>query len=94
MSIQTFGNKETERFFISGRTRAPWQQVKHVVARKLDQLDAAADIGDLQSPPGNRLEQLSGDRKGFWSIRVNDQWRIVFRWSDAGPSEVTVADYH
>lgn len=94
MPIQSFGDAETERFFLSGRTRAPWQQSMSVALRKLDQLDAAAAIGDLRSPPGNRLEHLSGKLKGLWSIRINDQWRVVFRWTDAGPAEVGIVDYH
>ena len=57
-------------------------------------LDAAADLEDLASPPGNRLHALSGDRTGFHAIRINDQWRIVFRWSDGGADDVEVTDYH
>ena len=56
--------------------------------------DAADALGDLRVPPGNRLEKLSGDREGQYSIRVNDQWRICFRWTDAGPEEVEIVDYH
>ena len=65
-----------------------------VVRRKLDMIDFAATLNDLSSPPGNRLEALRGDLKGFHSIRVNDQWRIVFRWTPDGPAEVDVRDYH
>ncbi len=67
----------------------------HVIAkRKLDQLNAAVELKDLRIPPGNRLELLAGDLKGFHSIRVNDQWRIVFRWTRTGPEEVEICDYH
>jgi proteic killer suppression protein len=62
--------------------------------RKLDMLNAAIELIDLRVPPGNRLEALHGDRKGFHSIRVNDQWRIVFRWTSVGPERVSLTDYH
>ena len=62
--------------------------------RKLRQLDAALKMDDLRNPPGNRLEALKGDRKGQWSIRVNDQWRICFRWADGEASDVELVDYH
>lgn len=65
-----------------------------VARRKLVQLNAAASLGDLAVPPGNRLEPLRGDLQGYHSIRINDQWRIVFRWSDAGPEHVDIVDYH
>jgi toxin HigB-1 len=62
--------------------------------RKLAMLDAAERLDDLRIPPGNRLEKLSGDRAGQYSIRINQQWRICFRWSDAGPEDVEIVDYH
>ena len=65
-----------------------------LATRKLDMLHYADRLGDLQSPPGNRLEALKGKWKGFYSIRINERWRIVFRWSDRGPSEVDIVDYH
>ena len=65
-----------------------------VATRKLTQLDAAATLEFLTSPPGNHLEALKGDRKGQHSIRINDQWRICFRWTAAGPEDVEIADYH
>ena len=65
-----------------------------VTRRKLVQLDAAATLTDLSVPPGNRLEPLKGELSGRHSIRINDQWRIVFRWTDAGPAEVEITDYH
>ncbi|MFZ5732876.1 MAG: type II toxin-antitoxin system RelE/ParE family toxin [Pseudomonadota bacterium] len=66
----------------------------HIARRKLAQLNAAATLGDLAIPPGNRLEALKGDLRGFHSIRINDQWRIVFRWTDAGPEDAEIIDYH
>jgi proteic killer suppression protein len=65
-----------------------------VARRKLVQLDAAAGVSDLMVPPGNRLEALKGDLRGYHSIRINDQWRIIFRWTDAGPEDVEIVDYH
>jgi proteic killer suppression protein len=62
--------------------------------RKLDMLNAAVRLQNLRSPPGNRLEALKGDRHGQWSIRINDQWRVCFRWTDEGPVDVQIVDYH
>jgi len=70
------------------------RDVANVARRKLVQLNNAAELRDLAAPPGNRLESLKGDLVGKHSIRVNDQWRIVFRWSRAGPQEVEITDYH
>ena len=96
MAIQGFAVKVVERFFFEGRLGAgvAWSGVAKVVARKLDMLDYAEDLGDLASPPGNRLEALKGDLAGCHSIRVNDQWRVVFRWTSTGPTEVDIRDYH
>ena len=66
----------------------------NVARRKLDMLDSAADLQDLAVPPGNRLEALTGDRNGQFSIRINDQYRICFVWTDAGPDQVEIVDYH
>lgn len=71
-----------------------WAGVSKIAARKLDMLDYAAALPDLASPPGNRLEALIGDLKGCHSIRINNQWRVVFRWTDAGAEEVDIRDYH
>jgi len=62
--------------------------------RKLDVLDFAEELSDLRSPPGNRLEALKGDLRGLHSLRINDQWRVVFRWTPAGPTDVDICDYH
>ena len=96
MAIQGFANREIERFFVDGRTPrgAGWAQVAKVALRKLDLLDYADALGDLRSPPGNRLEALKGGLAGLYSIRINDQWRVVFRWTDTGPAEVDIRDYH
>lgn len=96
MAIQSFASPDVERFFRDGRTprRAGWASVSRIAARKLDMLDYAGALTDLNSPPGNRLEALRGDLRGLHSIRVNDQWRIVFRWTASGPADVDVRDYH
>ena len=66
----------------------------HVACRKLDQLDSAEQLGDLSAPPGNRFEALAGNRRGQHSIRINEQYRICFVWSDGGPVDVEIVDYH
>lgn len=65
-----------------------------IAARKLAQLNAASALDDLRAPPGNRLEPLKGNRAGQYSIRINDQWRVCFVWTDAGPADVEITDYH
>ncbi|NGX59297.1 MAG: Toxin HigB-1 [Chlamydiae bacterium] len=95
MAIRTFKDTETEAFFKKG-TRARkkgWDQVREVARRKLDMLDYAEELDDLRSPPNNRLEGLKGNLKGLYSIRINDQWRIVFGW-DRQPFDVQIIDYH
>jgi len=96
VAIQSFAAPSVERFFKEGRVGkgVGWASVKKTAARKLDVLDYAEALSDLASPPGNRLEALKGDLKGLHSIRINDQWRIVFRWTDAGPGDVDIRDYH
>ena len=91
--IRSFADKETEILFKTGTSRR-FGNIAAVASRKLDYLDAAGVLQDLRSPPGNRLEALSGDRKGQHSIRINDQWRICFRWRDGGAEEVEIVDYH
>ena len=93
MSIQSFRNKETESLQQTGRSRV-FGNIAKVAIRKLDMLDAAADLKDLRSPPGNHLEALSDDRAGQHSIRINDQWRICFVWTAAGPTNVEIVDDH
>jgi proteic killer suppression protein len=96
VAIRSFADSRVEAFFENGRLprRIGWASVAVVVRRKLDMLDYAGVLTDLASPPGNRLEALKGDLKGFHSVRINDQWRIVFRWTASGPADVDVLDYH
>jgi proteic killer suppression protein len=91
--ILDFADRDTERLFRLERV-ARFQAVERVALRKLAMLDAALRIEDLRAPPGNRLEALRGDRMGQWSIRVNDQWRLCFRWRDGNASDVELTDYH
>ncbi len=92
--IISFSDKKTEAFY-EGRWVAAFSGFARVASRKLDQLDAATSLGDL-TRPGNRLEALKGRRKRQWSIRINDQWRICFKWPEGspGPTEVEIVDYH
>jgi proteic killer suppression protein len=95
--IRSFRDSLTEDLYHGARNskvrKLPPDVVDRAV-RKLDVLNAANALGDLRSPPGNRLESLHGDLLGFHSIRVNDQWRIVFRWDDGAPHDVQFTDYH
>jgi len=95
--IRSFGNKTAEALFHglpSKELRAFPADLKKIATRKLDMVNAAATPEDLRAPPANRLEALKGDRKGFFSIRINDQWRVVFRWEGADAHDVSVVDYH
>jgi len=96
--IISFKNNGTEDIF-NGRStkesrklcpRVLWD----VVVRKLDQLDSAQSLGEMRVPPGNRFEALRGSRKGQWSIRINEQYRICFKWTEFGPDDVEITDYH
>ena len=91
--IKIFRSKETER--LHRRERVPrFRNIERIALRKLRQLDAAAELRDLASPPGNRLEALHGNRKGQHSIRINDQWRICFEWIEGEAFNVEIVDYH
>lgn len=92
--LQSFADKDTEQVWRRERSRRLDATVQRAALRKLLILDAAETLGDLRIPPGNRLERLAGDRAGQYSIRVNDQWRICFRWSAAGGDDVEIVDYH
>lgn len=96
--IVSFADQGTEDVYNgkntqAGRKKCPIK-VWPVAQRKLDQLDSATQLNDLAIPPGNRLERLSGDRQGQHSIRINDQFRICFIWTESGPLEVEITDYH
>jgi len=96
--IVSFKNQATEDIFNGKNTKSarklcPWSLWK-VVTRKLDQLDSVVKLDELKVPPGNRLESLSGNRKGQHSIRINDQYRVCFKWGESGPFDVEITDYH
>lgn len=91
--IRSFNSPDTEALY-AGKRVPRFANIERVVTRKLQMLDDAVALQDLKSPPGNRLEALKGDRRGQHSIRVNDQWRICFVWTDAGPERVEIVDYH
>lgn len=92
--IRSFADSETERLFVTGKSRRLGSDVLDRAKRKLQFLDSATDVMDLASPPGNRLEALRGGRQGQHSIRINEQFRICFRWNDGDAYEVEVTDYH
>jgi proteic killer suppression protein len=92
--IRTFGDAETERFFLTGRSRRLPPEILQRAAMRLTQLDAVTRIEDLRLPGSNRLEPLRGDRAGQWSVRVNEQWRVCFRFEGVDAFDVQVVDYH
>jgi proteic killer suppression protein len=92
--IRSFGDGATEQLWRREHVRSLDPRVLRASLRRLAILDAAVTLDDLRVPPGNRLEALSGDRRGQHSIRVNDQWRICFTWTDTGPEGVEIVDYH
>ena len=91
--IKSFKDADTEALFQLGRVRR-FVSIERPALRKLKQLDLARRIEDMRAPPANRLEKLSGDRAGQWSVRINDQFRICFRWADAAAENVEIVDYH
>lgn len=92
--IKGFRHRDTERMFDRRPTRRFGSEVQKVALRKLRMLDAAVKLDDLRVPPGNRLERLRGDRSGQHSIRINDRWRICFRWHGGDAYDVEIVDYH
>ena len=91
--IRSFADRDTEQIFLDFRVRR-FSSIERSARRKLLLLHGADNLDDLRVPPGNRLEALKGDRKGQYSIRINDQWRICFIWNDGGADNVEIVDYH
>ena len=91
--IVSFNCSDTAKLFETGKSRR-FANIRGVAERKLQQLDSAVTMEFLRSPPGNRLEALTGDRAGQYSIRINEQWRVCFVWSEKGPQGVEIVDYH
>ncbi len=92
--IVSFGDGETEKIWRGERSRRLPHDIQPSALRKLRLVDAAQRVEDLRVPPGNRLEKLTGAQAGSWRIRLNDQWRIVFRWVQGGAENVSIVDYH
>lgn len=92
--IKTFGNKDTEKIYRSERVSKMPLDIQKIGLRKLIMLDYSTGLKDLLIPPSNRLEKLKGDLKDYYSIRINNQWRIIFKWEDNNAYEVKIIDYH
>lgn len=92
--IISFGSKDTEKIWNGIRVKKIPLEIQNVGRRKLRMLNNSQNIMDLQIPPSNRLEKLSGNYKDFYSIRINKQWRIIFKWNQGNVSQVTIIDYH
>ena len=92
--IKSFADKATAAIFAGELVRRLPQDIQGIARRKLKLIDAVSKVDELRIPPGNRLEMLSGNRVGQWSIRINEQWRICFKWEDGHAAEVEIVDYH
>ena len=92
--IISFGNSETEQVWLGNRVKKLPLEVQNIGRRKLRMLNNSVNIADLRIPPANRLEKLSGKLKEYYSIRINDQWRIIFKWNNGNAFEVKIIDYH
>jgi proteic killer suppression protein len=92
--IISFGSKETEKIWNGILVKKPAKEIQEIGRRKLRMLNNSVDINDLRIPPSNRLEKLLGNLKEFYSIRINNQWRIIFIWKNGNASEVEIVDYH
>jgi len=92
--IQSFGDKDTKALFMREHVKRFPSELQKQGRRKLLVIHAATDENDLRIPPGNHFEKLKGDKKGLYSIRINDQWRITFKWKDGNANDVSITDYH
>lgn len=90
----SFGNKDTRKIWEGERVKGLSTEIQEIARRKLRMLNNSQNIADLQIPPSNRLEKLKGDLKEFYSIRINDQWRIIFKWNNGNANQVEIIDYH
>jgi len=92
--LKSFGSKETEKIWNGVRSSKIPPEIQKIGRRKLRMVNNSIDLNDLRIPPSNRLEKLSGNLKDFYSIRINDQWRIIFKWQAGNAQEVEIIDYH
>lgn len=92
--ITSFGSKETKKIWDGERVRSFATELQEIARRKLRMLNNSQNLTDLQIPPSNRLERLKGNLKDYYSIRINDQWRIIFKWDKGNASDVEILDYH
>lgn len=92
--IVSFGNAETQKIWNGDRVKKLPMEIQNIGRRKLRMLNNSIDLADLRIPPSNRLEKLSGNLKAYYSIRINDQWRIIFKWNSGNAFEVEIMDYH
>jgi proteic killer suppression protein len=92
--IISFGNNNTEQVWLGNRVKKLPIEIQNIGRRKLRMINNSVDIADLRIPPANRLEKLTGNLKDFYSIRINDQWRIIFKWNSGNASQVEIIDYH
>jgi proteic killer suppression protein len=92
--IISFGSKETKKIWDGERVKGLATELQEIARRKMRMLNNSQNIADLQVPPSNRLEKLKGNLKDFYSIRINDQWRIIFKWDKGNASDVEIIDYH
>jgi len=92
--IVSFGSRDTQKIWIGEQVKSLPYEIQQVARRKLRMLNSSQTINDLRIPPSNRLEKLSGNLKDYYSIRINDQWRIIFKWENNLANEVEIVDYH
>lgn len=92
--VISFGDKETERIWQGEVSKKLPKEIQDIARRKLRMINNSVDINDLRVPPANRLEKLKGDLKEFYSIRINKQWRIIFKWQKTNAAEISIIDYH
>lgn len=92
--IVSFGDKDTQKIWEGVRVKSLSTEIQEIARRKLRMLNNSVDVNDLMIPPSNRLEKLKGSLKNYYSIRINNQWRIIFKWNNVNASEVSIIDYH
>ena len=92
--IVSFGDKDTQKIWEGVRVKSLSKEIQEIARRKLRMLNNSVDINDLMIPPSNRLEKLKGSFKNYYSIRINNQWRVIFKWNNGNATEVSIIDYH